>query len=112
MSTFHRHEPPVDHADADHDHGPCTDHAHWAVGTHGAPVEVDAHLWFGYFREALRAIAAGIPNPRDHAQRALDACDQDPAGRKCRVLLAATVGQREVMCDRPSGHEGPHREAS
>lgn len=33
-ALMHRHDGFVSHYGLDHDHGPCTDHAHWAGGTH------------------------------------------------------------------------------
>lgn len=44
MTTTHRHHDYVDHTGLDHNHGACTEHAHWAGGTHdpGISLEVSA----------------------------------------------------------------------
>jgi len=39
-SVIHRHHEYVDHSNADHSHGICSDHAHWAGGTH--PIDTPA----------------------------------------------------------------------
>lgn len=101
MSTFHRHHDPVDHSFSDHNHGTCTEHAHWAAGTHaeGVPMEAAEHdplghqvetheapveeadptpwYWFGYFRQRLVTIASGCLDPKVQARRALDAYEQE-----------------------------------
>lgn len=42
MTSMHRHFQYVDHGDADHNHGACSEHAHWAGGSHvdGTPLEI------------------------------------------------------------------------
>lgn len=41
-TMMHRHHDYVDHAGLDHNHGSCSEHAHWAGGSHDedTPLEV------------------------------------------------------------------------
>lgn len=40
-ATMHRHHSFVDHMKADHGHGACSDHAHWAVGSHDEETDLE-----------------------------------------------------------------------
>lgn len=56
VSQVHRHSAYVDHSTLDHDHGACSDHAHWAGGVHAAgtvlEVSTPENDPLGYGREA------------------------------------------------------------
>lgn len=38
---MHRHNGYVDHVAADHNHGVCSEHAHWAGGSHAAETSLE-----------------------------------------------------------------------